>query len=166
MPNPPAESNLHIGQFLDQDRILLDLQSRQRDAVLEELVDAIEELKEHPRNRETLLHALKERESLCSTAVGDGVAFPHSRNALVGLVKNPVIVFGRSRNGIPFGAIDGQPATLFFLVVAPNVTTHLRILARLSRLVRDVRVRNELMKAEHASRVLSLVRVNEVNFDA
>jgi PTS system nitrogen regulatory IIA component len=84
----------------------------------------------------------------------------------VGLVERPVIVFGRKRDGLPFGAIDGVPVRLFFLLVAPDVTSHLRVLARLSRLLRNPRVRQALLAAETVSRVLSIIRVAEVELDA
>jgi PTS system nitrogen regulatory IIA component len=158
-------NQLALGNYITADGICLDLKSRQRDEILNELIGFIPSLKERPAEKQKLFLALKEREDLCSTGVGDGVAFPHARSAMVGLVKEPVIVFGRNLAGVPFGAIDGTPVRIFFLVIAPNVTTHLRILARLSRLLRDPHLRNSLITAEHASRVLSLIKVNEVNLE-
>lgn len=152
-----------IGEFVTPETVVMQLQANHRDGVLRELVDVIPGLKGRDKERDKLLQALKEREQLCSTGMGDGVAMPHARNALVGLVSDPVIVFGRKVNGIAFDAVDGQPAKLFFLIVAPNVTVHLRVLARLSRLLRNPRLRQDLLLAEHSSRVLSLLRVNEVD---
>jgi mannitol/fructose-specific phosphotransferase system IIA component (Ntr-type) len=156
-------TRLLLGNYLNEDGIALDLKSSQRDEILEELVDLIGVLRDKPDARQKLLSALQAREELCSTGVGDGVAIPHARNAMVGLVKEPVIVFGRKVDGVSFDSVDAIPVKLFFLVVAPNVTTHLRILSRLSRLLRDPHLRNNLLTAEHASRVLSLIKVNEVN---
>lgn len=160
-----TNAHLRLGNFISESGVCLSLKSRQRDEILRELIGLIDVLKDRPGDQEILLSALKDRENLCSTGVGDGVAFPHSRSALVGMVKEPVIVFGRKVEGVPFGAIDGSPVKLFFLVICPNVTTHLRILARLSRLLREPRLRNNLLTAEHPSRVLSLIKVNEVNLD-
>jgi mannitol/fructose-specific phosphotransferase system IIA component (Ntr-type) len=78
------------------------------------------------------------------------VALPHARNALVGLVGQPIIVFGRHVEGISYGAIDGKPARLFFLLVAPSVTQHLSVLARISRVLRDPRLRRNLLAAATA----------------
>ena len=102
--------------------------------------------------------ALREREELHSTGIGDGVALPHARNALVGLVDHPIIVFGRHPQGIPYGAIDGMPARLFFLLVAPTVTQHLAVLARVSRLLRDPKIRQGLLAASSAENVLAIIR--------
>ncbi len=160
-----SAKHLTLGDYITEAGICLSLTSRLRDEILTELIGYIPALKERPAERQKLFLALKDREELCSTGVGDGVAFPHARSAMVGLVKDPVIVFGRNVAGVPFGAVDGSPVKIFFLVIAPTVTTHLRILSRLSRLLRDPHLRNSLITAEHASRVLSLIKVNEVNLE-
>src|SRR5256885_4268127 len=121
-----AESKrLRITDLISAATIELHLRGRQRDDVLGELVARITEIADRPEAKQTLLHALREREQLHSTGIGDGVALPHARNALVGLVERPVVVFGRHDEGIPYGAIDGQPARLLFLLVTTTVTQHL-----------------------------------------
>ncbi|HOW64117.1 MAG TPA: PTS sugar transporter subunit IIA [Candidatus Paceibacterota bacterium] len=147
-----------LSQWLTPQTIELSLRGSHRDAVLEELVSCIPELEKSPEQRETLLRALEEREQLCSTGIGDGIALPHARNAIVGLVRNPVLVFGRHQQGIPFGSIDNQPAKLFFLLVAPTVSQHLQVLARLSRLLREPRLRNQLMVTDRPEKVIQLIR--------
>ncbi|HLP75428.1 MAG TPA: PTS sugar transporter subunit IIA [Candidatus Paceibacterota bacterium] len=138
--------------------INLNLKGKDRDGVLEELVAQIPEIADQPEARQKLLRALHEREQLFSTGIGDGVALPHARNALVGLVDRPVIVFGRHTPGIPYGAVDGAPARLFFLLVAPTVTQHLGVLARISRLLREPEIRQSLLAAETPAKVLNLIR--------
>ena len=137
--------------------INLNLKSADSNAVLEELVNQISAIARQPEARQTLLRALHEREQLHSTGIGDGVALPHARNALVGLVDHPIIVFGRHPEGIAYNAIDAIPARLFFLLIAPTVTEHLAILARLSRLLRDPKLRKSLLSAEKPERVIALV---------
>lgn len=164
---PEARPHLvHIGEFMDAAGVVLELRGRRRDDVLSELIDHIPALISRPADKLRLFEALREREELCSTSVGDGVAIPHARNALVGLVDRPVIVFGRKAEGLPFGSMDGSLVRLFFLVVAPTVTLHLQTLARLSRLLRNPHVRQGLLSAETVSRVLSLIRVTEIELDA
>ncbi len=130
-----------LSNLLSPAAINLDLKGVDRDSVLAELVNQIPQLATQPEARQTLLRALYEREELHSTGIGDGVALPHSRNALVGLVDEPILVFGRHAKGIPYDAIDSVPARLFFLLVAPTVTQHLGILARITRLLREPRLR-------------------------
>lgn len=136
----------------------LNLASTDRDSVLNELVNQIPQLSEQPEAKKTLLRALQERELLHSTGIGDGIALPHARNALVGLVDEPIVVFARHSTGIAYGAIDNVPARLFFLLIAPTVTQHLGILARLSRILRDPKVRQNLLTADRPEKVISLIK--------
>ena len=136
----------------------LNLASTDRDTVLNELVNQIPQLAKQPDARKTLLRALQERELLHSTGIGDGIALPHARNALVGLVDESIVVFARHATGIPYGAIDNVPARLFFLLIAPTVTQHLGILARLSRILRDPKVRQNLLTADRPDKVISLLQ--------
>src|SRR3989442_11405903 len=142
---------LLISDLISTAIIELRLRGRQRDDVLNELVGRIPEIADRPDARQTLLRALQEREQLHSTGIGDGVALPHARNALVGLVEKPVIVFGRHDPGIHYGAIDAQPARLFFLLVTTTVTQHLQILARISRLLHDRALRQNLTNVDKAA---------------
>ncbi len=154
-------SSVVLGDLLQPEAINLSLKSADRESVLGELVNQIPELRGQPEAKQTLLRALHEREQLHSTGIGDGIALPHARNALVGLVEHPIIVFGRSAEGIPYGAIDSVPARLFFLLVAPTVTQHLAILARLSRVLRDPKLRRNLLAADKPDKVIALIREAE-----
>ncbi|MDB6017885.1 MAG: phosphotransferase system protein [Pedosphaera sp.] len=152
-----GSENLTLSKLLVPANVKLRLTGSQRDEVLTELVNQIKEIAKQPKARETLLRALQEREQLHSTGIGDGVALPHARNALVGLVDHPILIFGRHEPGISFGAIDGAPAKLFFLLVAPTVTQHLAMLARISRLLRDPKLRKGLLTAENPEKVCALI---------
>jgi len=154
----PAARRIALSELLSSDAINLELAGQTRDEVLAELVGQIREIANRPEARQTLLRALHEREQLHSTGIGDGIALPHARNGLVGLVDHPVVVFGRHAEGVPYGAIDGEPARLFFLLIAPTVTQHLAILARLSRILRDVRLRTGLLAATSPEQVIGLLR--------
>jgi mannitol/fructose-specific phosphotransferase system IIA component (Ntr-type) len=151
------KTNSTVTELFSPAAMNLNLTSTGRDAVLNELVNQIPQLAKQPEARKTLLRALQERELLHSTGIGDGIALPHARNALVGLVDEPIVVFARHATGIPYGAIDNVPARLFFLLIAPTVTQHLGILARLSRILRDPKVRQNLLTAERPEKVISLI---------
>jgi mannitol/fructose-specific phosphotransferase system IIA component (Ntr-type) len=141
--------------------INLNLKSLDRDSVLEELVGRIPEIAGLPEARQTLLRALREREQLHSTGIGDGIALPHARNALTGVVDKTVVVFGRHAQGVPYGALDGVPARLFFLLIAPTVPQHLAVLARISRLLRNARLRQDLLTVADAKLVPGMIREAE-----
>lgn len=150
-----------LSDMISPASINLNLKSADRDSVLEELVNQVPELANQPEGRQTLLRALHEREQLHSTGIGDGIALPHARNALVGLVDRPIIVLGRHPTGIPYGAIDSVPTRLFFLLIAPTVTQHLAILARISRLLRAPGTRQALLAADSPGKALSVLREAE-----
>lgn len=156
-----SSRRLNLSEMLAPESVQLHLAGQNRDAVLGELVNQIKEISDRPEAQQTLLHALKEREQLHSTGIGDGVALPHARNALVGLVDHPIIIFGRHDTGIPYSAIDGVPAKLFFLLIAPTVTQHLAMLARLSRVLRNPKLRKALLAAENPAKVISLINEAE-----
>lgn len=150
-----------LSELISPSSINLNLKSADREAVLAELVNQIPQLADQPEARQTLLRALQEREDLCSTGIGEGIAIPHARNGLVGLVDESIIVFGRHPKGIAFNAVDSLPARLFFLLVAPTVTRHLAILARLTLLLRDSRLRQMLLSAERPEKVIAALREAE-----
>jgi PTS system nitrogen regulatory IIA component len=96
---------------------------------------------------EAMLHVLLERERLGSTGIGDGIAIPHGK--LPGL-EEMVVSFGRSREGIAFEAMDGEPVHLFFLLMAPENSAgqHLKALAKISRMLKDSNFRKNLLEAK------------------
>lgn len=98
------------------------------------------------QDKEGLTKVLVARESLGSTGVGDGVAIPHGK---LGGMDRLLLAFGRSRKGIDFDSLDGKPAHLFFLIIAPDDAPgeHLKALARVSRMMKDGEIRGSLMKA-------------------
>jgi len=156
-----GSENLALGAILSHDVINLRLNGREPDETLAELVDQIKDIAGQPKARQTLLRALQEREQLQATNIGDGIALPHARNALVGLVDRPIVVFGRHDEGIPYGNDDDTPARLFFLLVAPSVTQHLALIARTSRLLRAPGLRQGLLDAGSPDTVIGLIREAE-----
>lgn len=128
-------------------RFLPDLAATDKAGVLEEMVDAL--VSDTPlRHKDTILEMLKSREALSSTAVGPGVAFPHGRTLAV---QELYIVVGRSRQGVDFDSVDGQPTHLFFMLIAPPQdigSQYIRSLAVLTELMQDETVRERLMAAE------------------
>ena len=86
---------------------------------------------------EFLLQTLLAREALGSTALGNGIAIPHVRNPIVGQAGESAISLCFLKNPIDFDAVDGQPVTILFTLVTPNVKAHLHLLAKLAFLLHD-----------------------------
>lgn len=99
---------------------------------------------------------LFEREQLASTGVGSGVAIPHGRLANIDRLRAAVAV---SPQGIPFDAIDGAPVRIIVGVLAPQHHTgdHLRVLALVSRMLRNADVRERLLSARDAPTAFDVI---------
>jgi mannitol/fructose-specific phosphotransferase system IIA component (Ntr-type) len=159
----PDSNRFCVSELASPLTVQLHLTGNDRDEILDQLVKTLPELTERPEGRQALLRALQEREDLHSTGIGDGIALPHARTTLTGLVERPAIVVGRHPTGIPYGAIDHRPVRLFFLLVTISVTQHLQVLARVSRLLRDAALRQRLLIADRPERVISLIRQAEAS---
>ena len=147
---------MKIIDFLREEAVSAHLKSKEKRGVLEELTDLLVKAGEI-ENREEMIAALLDREKLGSTGIGKGVAIPHAKSDAV---RGVVAAFGRSPQGVEFESLDGEPAYLFFLIVAPVDSTgpHLKALARLSRFLRDKSFREALKKAESEEEVLGLIK--------
>ena len=148
---------LTVASVITPARVNINLAASDKDGVLRELCALVIDPRQE-RLFDTLLQALTAREDLCSTCVTEGVAIPHSRNALVGLVDDPVLAYGRHNKGVDFGAFDGKPVHHFFLLCAPNVRQHLQLLARLARLVSNPDCSTKLTAANQPGEVIALIR--------
>ena len=138
----------YLSELLRLEQIQLELRGGDQSAVLRELVALVPEIRKDQVQREMFLAALLERERLHTTAIGDGIALPHARNPLAGILNRPLLIFGRHPAGIPFGAPDEAPVRLFFLLASPNLTDHLAMLARLSRVLRSKELRSSLLNVK------------------
>ncbi len=98
-------------------------------------------------DRQAAVAALLEREGLCSTAIGHGIAIPHPTQPLPGVFKGVALAAVRLERGLELEAPDGEPVRLFVLMGTDDRKLHLQILGRLARLFRVDQVREELMRA-------------------
>jgi nitrogen PTS system EIIA component len=97
-----------------------------------------------------LLQGLEAREELCSTGVPGGLALLHSRDPESYLFEAPFLTLGRTIQAIPFGAPDGQPTDLFFLIGCPDDRMHLHTLARLCLMAQKTDLLVDLRQAADA----------------
>jgi excisionase family DNA binding protein len=100
---------------------------------------------------ESLLEGLVAREELCSTGIPGGLALLHSRNPESYLFEAAFLALGRTIQQIPFGAPDGQPTNLFFLIGCPDDRMHLHTLARLCLMAQKTDLLVDLRQAPDAS---------------
>jgi len=110
-----------------------------------------------------LFEALLERERLSSTGIGEGVAIPHCK---VHGLSELTLSFGRSRAGIDFGAVDGQPTFLFFTLFSPEQSggKHLSALARISQILGCQAFRKSVLKAGDSTEIYLLIESEETKY--
>lgn len=148
-----------ILDYLDSAAIDLALPAKGKDEVISALAGLLHRAGkiQHP---EALVEALLEREGLGSTGIGHGVAIPHARS---GEIQTTAIALGRTAQPVEFDAIDGKPTRLFFLLVAPENggNEHLFTLAKIARLIKDAKVREQLMSLPAPADVVALIRQQE-----
>lgn len=149
-----------LTELLTADRVRVPLGSRTKNDVLRELV----ELAASSRDAgavESMLAAVRDREQVLSTGIGGGVAIPHGKTPHI---EQLVLAAGVAPRAIDFDALDGQPVQLFFLLVGPESASgaHVKVLSRISRLLRRDRLRSELIAAQTSDEFLDVIRRSEV----
>jgi len=150
---------LKISEVLKPEAIIMKIKSREKIAVLKELVSHMVANK-FVEDGEEFQKALAKRENLESTGIGDGIAIPHARTDAV---KNLVLAFARSEEGVEFSSIDGKPSHLIFLIASPvdKKSEYIMALAKLSRLLRKQEVRRLLKDADSPNEILNIIKKNE-----
>ncbi|EOB4969781.1 PTS fructose transporter subunit IIABC [Vibrio fluvialis] len=125
-----------ITKLINEDLIKLDLQATSKEAVFKELVSILY-TQGRISDQTQFLADIKERETLGNTGFEDGVAIPHAKSTAV---LAPAVVIGVSQSGIDYGAEDGLPSKLFFMIASPDGgdNHHIEVLAELSsKLIED-----------------------------
>jgi nitrogen PTS system EIIA component len=145
-------------EHFDPSAVLLELQAKDRDGVLEELLGGLVAAKRLTRKEGEKAHALfRKREALGTTGIGGGVAIPHVR--MPGLAR-VVAALGLSREGIDYRALDGAPVRAVFLIARPEAEEedHLRFLRWASTLARHRDFLRFALAAKDAPELLALLR--------
>lgn len=146
---------MRITELLKKDTIILNLSSSSKEAVIDELVNKLDQAGKLA-DREEFKKAILAREAQSTTGIGEGIAIPHAKTKAV---QTPALAFGRSKTGVDYESLDGQPSHLFFMIAAPEGANnaHLETLSRLSTLLMDSSFREQLMAVETEEDVLALI---------
>jgi fructose PTS system EIIBC or EIIC component len=132
--------------YFDETRFIKELRSHSKDGALSEMATI---LAQHGGigDPSVVLEMIRRRESLGSTALGKGVAIPHGRTTIA---THTQVVFARSRKGVDYDALDGEPCRLLFLIVAPYEDRrheYLPLLGKIVEVVGEEPVRGRLLEA-------------------
>ena len=135
---------MKISDFLDENRIILDLKAKTKEELLNEMGKTFKDTGiVDDSGYERFIQKLKNREETCSTGFQDGVAIPHLKARAV---KKMTLAFGISKEGIDFDALDKKPSKIFIIIAAPkeNPNEYLNLLAKVSEIFLD---ENNIKKA-------------------
>ncbi len=150
---------MKLTDILTASRIDLDLEATSKDEVIERLVTLVVRTVDGV-DLNTVLKAVRAREQLMSTGVGNSVAIPHGKtNAVTSLIA----AFGRCSEPVEYEALDGRPVTLVFLLIGPEDAAgpHIKALSRISRLLSYEEFRAQLTNAQTAEQVLAAIAAGE-----
>ncbi|WP_297406683.1 PTS sugar transporter subunit IIA [uncultured Cetobacterium sp.] len=148
-----------ITDYMSENLIELNLKSKNKEEALKELSQLIEKSSKIT-SKEVVYKALLEREGLGSTGIGKEVAIPHAKtDAAEGLT----IAFGISRDGIDFKSMDKNKVKIFFVFASPlkDSQIYLKVLARISRLIRDEKFREKLLHCKSSIEVIECINTEE-----
>src|SRR5262245_1238039 len=155
-PEPSSGPPLGLVESLQAGGIFYRLGGEDRESVLRAIVDHLRLPEEV--DREFLFRVLLARESLESTGVGDGIAFPHVRNPIVLHVPRPTVTLCFLEKPVDFKAIDGKPVFALFTLISPAVRAHLHLLSRLAYFLRDPGFKEVILRQGSREEILNAAR--------
>ncbi len=138
---------MSLSELIKADDIVATLEVANKKEVLQALTPMIASAV--GESEANVFHKLLQRERLGTTAIGEGVAIPHAR---LGTRATPSVIFARLAKPVDFGAADGKPVDLVFMLAAPETAgaDHLQALAKIARFVRAPRILQRLREARDA----------------
>lgn len=154
------EQVVRLHDLLGPSSVKIPLIGRKKRDLLHELVHLAVRGADLGSEEEQVYRAVQAREDVLSTGIGDGIALPHAK---YGSLDDVVMAAGVSAVPVDFDALDGRPVQLFFLMLGPESAAgvQVRLLSRISRLMRDDSLRSRLISAPDAGRFLAILREAE-----
>lgn len=158
LETPEAENivNPSLSEVLENGGIFYRLEGKDSNSAISSLINALPMLDKPVR--QFLLQSYLARENLHSTAIGEGIAIPHSRVRVVPYIVRPMAAIGFLEEPVDFKALDGQPVQIMFTVLSPHLQTHLHVLSRFMRALSDPEFREALQKQELRETILNHCR--------
>ena len=152
---------MRITDLLSKESIKLNLSSKTKPDVIDEMVDLVN-ASGNLNDKQEYKEAILAREELSTTAVGEGIAIPHAKTKAV---KKACLAAGITKEGIDYEAFDGSLSNLFFMIAAPDGAnnTHLEVLSRLSTILMDADFKNSLIDSKSVDEFLSLIDQKETD---
>ena len=163
VPNPAQETeydeDVSLHEMLTKGGVFYRISGLAKKEVLRNALNLVKGVDESVSD--PLFQMFVAREELASTGIGDHIAIPHARGSLVGYISQPLLSLSFLETPIDYGALDGKPVYALFLLVSPNVRTHLRILARLSFCLRSPEFKQAILSQASRETILNTLAQTE-----
>ena len=150
----------NVADYIKVDTINLNLESKNKNAVIRELYNNLKKTN-LIIDEEQGLNDVFAREEMGSTGIGKRIALPHAKTKAV---DELMITFGISRSGIVYNSMDDENVNIFFMFLCPEDKTkeYLKVLARISRLIREEKFVDNLLKASSNEEIIEIIRTEEI----
>ena len=146
---------MEIRDLLKPELMIFDLQANDKKSAINEIASKFFE-KGYVKDKEDFKNGLIAREEEGSTALGESVAIPHTKNETV---KEPAVLFARKVGGLDYEALDGEPTEIFFAIGAPagENNLHVETLAELSKMIMKEGFIDDLKKCSSVEEVYGVI---------
>ena len=145
-----------LASLFHEDLCIFSLRSKKKASVLQEMLKQLKAAGKISDER-FILEMLKNRESLGSTGLGLGAAFPHGRSIAI---TDITVLFARTASGVDFESLDGEPTRIFFLILAPSekgAETYLALLSQLTALVQEPETLKKLFDVKNYAALMAVL---------
>ena len=161
-PTPSAAPSrlLSLANCFDESHIVAELSGKTKSSVIIELAAHAKKL-DLIHDDTWFVGALIQRENLMSSAIGNGVAFPHTLRRHPEQMIKPFLVLGRSQEGIDFDSLDGKPAHLFFVLGLKHEELHLPWLAKLVQMLAQADLVSSILEADGPAAIYACLAAAE-----
>ncbi|MFH0790960.1 MAG: PTS sugar transporter subunit IIA [Candidatus Omnitrophota bacterium] len=155
MTKEVKQMDIKLSDLLKEKYIELDLKEKEKTKLIAELADIVVK-SSRIKDKKAVFKAILEREKLGSTGIGNGVAVPHAK---IKGVKKPLLILGRSPEGVDFDSLDGEMTYMFFMLISPEeeVGLHLKVLAKIAHFIRDKFIVERLRKIKDKHEIFPIV---------
>ncbi|MFH1612163.1 MAG: PTS sugar transporter subunit IIA [bacterium] len=143
-----------LSNFFKENLIILDLKAKDKNNAINEIIELISKNKQI--NKEEVKVSILEREKMQSTGIGNGIALPHAR---ITSIKNIIIAFAKSNEGIDFNSIDNKFVNIFFMIIG-NPEKHneyLEIISKLARILSKKENRQSILDTASPKKIIDLI---------
>lgn len=144
-----------LEDFVKEETIIADLSASDKESAIRQMAGTLA-ASGAVSDEKAFIKGIMAREDIESTAIGNGIAIPHTRG---GCCTRLAISVGRSKEGIEFNALDGKPVFIVFMIAAPQEAKkeYLQVIAKIARFLKHGQNRELIREADTTETILSVI---------